>query len=794
MLKNYLIVAIRTLVRNRNTSMINIAGLAIGLASCILIFIYVRSELSYDRFHPQADNLFRVLTIDKALGVTSNLVGITLPALGPAMGTEIPEVVKTVRVNGNGRGLITYEGESLYAEDVKFVEPSFLNFFGFEWKSGEKDRALTRPYTGVMSESLSKKIFGDKDPLGQTITLNSNREIEITGIMADPPSATHLTYELLVSLYPSEQDSNLVRTLQSWQQISMVTYVALNDPANEELVEAKMEEIIRKNEVGENFSVILQPLKDVHLQSSDVLFDGYNKNKTDAGYVYTLLIVALFIILIAAFNFMNLSTARSSNRAREVGMRKVLGAFRQQLVLQFLGESVLLCLIALVLAVGLAALVVELSDLPFPVDPVGYLFGDKPLMFGLLGGTILLGLMAGIYPAFLLSGFEPVKVLKGKFMNTLSGIWLRRILVVVQFTASIVMIIGTIVVYQQLEMVKKRDKGFNPEQVITLNIGNRAVREKYEALENELTQNPHIKGLACSTSMPGRGFGRTGIRPEGVSEEDIWIVSIMGMNEDYIPLMGMEMASGRNFSREFSTDSIQATIINEALADALGWGEDAVGKTISFGPDPSIVVGVVKNFHFASMRHQIEPMIMYYQPGVLNVLSVKLDAEDISGTLDHVRATWEKVNPGFPYEYQFFDEDFAQQFKSEETFARLIVFFTWLAIFISCLGLLGLSAFSAEQRTREIGIRKVLGASVVQVVGLLSKEFTILVGIAAVIAVPVAWIAMNSWLESFAYRISIGWMVFVMAGAMALAIALLTNAYHAVKTARANPTEALRYE
>ncbi|MDX2247867.1 MAG: ABC transporter permease [Bacteroidia bacterium] len=794
MLKNYLIVAIRTLIRNRNTSLINIVGLAIGLASCILIFIYVRTELSYDRFHPESEKLFRVLTIDKALGVTSNLVGITLPALGPAMAAEIPEVTQTVRVNGGGRGLITYEGESLYAEDVKFVEPAFLDFFGFEWKKGEKKQALTRPHTGVISESLAKKIFGEKDPIGETLELNSNTKVEITGILADPPSTTHLDYELLVSLYPTEQDSNLIQTLQSWQQISMITYVALSAPANETLVESKMEEIIRKNDVGENFSVILQPIEEVHLYSSDVLFDGYNENKTDAGYVYALLVVALFIILIAAFNFMNLSTARSSNRAREVGMRKVLGAFRQQLIAQFLGESVLLCLIALVLALGLASLVVEISDLPFGIDPLGYLFTDTPLLLGLIGGTVLLGLMAGSYPAFLLSGFEPVKVLKGKFMNTLSGIWLRRILVVVQFTASIVMIIGTMVVYRQLEMVKNRDKGFDPEQIITLNIGNPAIRTKYEALKNELSQHPHIKGFACSSSMPGRGFGRNGIQPEGVSEEDIWIVSIMGMNEDYIPLMGMEMAAGRNFSKEFSTDSIQATIINEALADALGWGEEAVGRTINFGPTRTTVVGVVKNFHFASMRHQIEPMIMYYQPGALNVLSVKMDAEDISGTLDHVQKTWEKINPAFPYEYLFFDEDFAQQFRSEETFARLIVFFTGLAIFISCLGLLGLSAFSAEQRTREIGIRKVLGASVMQVVGLLSREFTILVAIAAVIAVPVAWFAMNSWLESFAYRISIGWGVFVLSGLLALAIALLTNAWHAVKTATANPTEALRYE
>ena len=794
MIRNYLKIAVRTLLRNRNTSLINIIGLAIGLASCVLIFVYVRMELSYDTFHADSAHKFRVLTIDEALGVTSNLVGITLPALGPAMENDIPEVVETVRVNGGGRGLISYDEKNIYAEDVKYVETAFLDFFDFEWRKGDRKGALTRPETAVISEGLATKIFGDKDPLGEVIELNRDDQIEIVGVLEDAPENSHLEYEMLIAMIPTEQDSNYMQFLQSWGQISMITYARLSDGSKEEEVESKMETLIRQHDVGENFSVVLQPMADIHLKSSDVLFDGYNENKTDAGYVYTLFIVAIFIVMIAAFNFMNLSTARSSNRAREVGMRKVLGAFRQQLIFQFLGESVLLCLIGMVLGIFLAALIVELTDLPLNINPVGYLMKDTPLLISIIGGTVLLGLLAGIYPAFLLSGFEPVKVLKGNFLSSLSGIWLRRTLVIVQFTVSIVMIIGTIIVYQQLEMVRGIDKGFDAEQVVTLNIGNPAVRNNYEALKNKLETHPHITGIACSTSMPGRGFGRTGIRPEGASEEDIWIVSIMGVNEEYIPLMQMEMAAGRNFSTEFSTDSTASTIINEALAKSLGWGLEAVDKVIHIGQTRTRVVGIVEDFHFASMRHQIEPIIIYFQPGAHNTVSLKVDTEDLTGTLAFVEETWNDLNPDFPFEYIFFDEDFAQQYESEESFGSLIVFFTWLAIFIACLGLLGLSAFNAEQKTREIGIRKVLGASVNQVVRLLSKEFAILVLISALVASPLAYVAMNVWLEDFAYRIDIGPGAFLVGGLLAMMIALITNAWHAIRTARTNPADALRSE
>ncbi|MCB0847232.1 MAG: ABC transporter permease, partial [Bacteroidetes bacterium] len=515
MLTNYLKIAIRTLIRNRGTSLINIIGLAIGLASCILIFLYVRFELSFDKFHADSERIFRVLTIDEALGVSSNLVGITMPSLGETMKNELPQVENSIRMNGGGRTLLRYEDQTFYTEHIKYAEPSFLEMFDYPWKEGDKTQALTRPSTGVLTNEMATKIFGKENAIGKVLRLENGSDIEVTGVLDDPPANSHLSLDLIVSRVPAEGDSSIAQYLQSWGSISMITYVKLADKNDETLVEEKMEEIIRQHDVGDNFSVTLQPLEDVHLKSSGILFDGYNQHKTDRGYVITLMVVAFFIILIASFNFMNLSTARSSNRAREVGMRKVLGAFRQQLILQFLGESVLLCVISLILALGLVALVDDLVPLGLDEHLLVYLFRDKGLLFSMLGGTILLGLLSGSYPALLLSSFKPVKVLKGKFLSSSSGIWLRRSLVVVQFTASIGMIIGTIIVSKQLDLIKSQDKGFDPEQIVTITLGNPQVRNSYENLKNEWSQIPAIKKIASSTSMPGGGFGRNGIQPEG---------------------------------------------------------------------------------------------------------------------------------------------------------------------------------------------------------------------------------------------------------------------------------------
>jgi putative ABC transport system permease protein len=477
-------------------------------------------------------------------------------------------------------------------------------------------------------------------------------------------------------------------------------------------------------------------------------------------------------------------------------MRKVLGAYRSQLIWQFLGEAVLLCLLALILALALVGIFGQVAELPMRDALLLYLWQDKALLSGLLGGTLLLGLLAGSYPAFMLSSFRPVKVLKGSFVSSASGIWLRRVLVVGQFAASIAMLIGTAVVYLQVDFLKSADKGFNPEQVITLDLGDAQLQGNYEALRNELLKDPAILQVAAASSLPGEGFGRIGIKPEGAAEEDVWIVSAMGIDEHFIPVMEMEVVEGRNYDPAYSTDAQENILVNEAFLRETGW-DSGLGRRIQLGNSPEnqrVIVGVVKDFHFAAMRHQIEPMLIFYNPNATGRMVMRVRTEQLSATLAGIEGNWQKVNPNYPFEYSFFNEDFAAQFASEDRFARLSLGFTWLAILIACLGLLGLSAYAAEQRTREIGIRKILGASTTGLVGLLSREFTWLVIVATVLAAPLAFFAMQNWLADFAYRIDIPWWVFGAAGLLALAVALLTNSFHAVRTARANPAEALRYE
>ncbi|MEQ8810523.1 MAG: FtsX-like permease family protein, partial [Imperialibacter sp.] len=478
---------------------------------------------------------------------------------------------------------------------------------------------------------------------------------------------------------------------------------------------------------------------------------------------------------------------------KEVGMRKVLGAYKPQLVVQFLSEAILLCTIAMfvsLLAVGLLS-----SYLNFGIagNLLVYLLSDVTTVVGIVAITLGIGVLAGFYPAFFLSGFQALKVLRGNFKTGKSGVWLRRSLVIIQFTASVTMIIGTVVVGRQLNYIKSIDKGFSEEQVITLSLSDQTVQQKAKAMKNELLQQRGVLSAAYSSSMPGRGFGRRGIRPEGSDPDDVWIVSVMSVNEDYFPLMGMEIVKGRNYSKDFPADEQQSLIINEAAAAALGWDEP-VGKKIGYGPAERTVVGVVKNFHFASMRHKIEPIIIPYNPNATSTLSVKIDASQTKEVLAAMESTWKTMLPAHPYEYTFFDEEFGRQYESDEEFAGLIQNFTWLSIFIACLGLFGLSTFTAEQKVKEIGIRKVLGASVQGIVFLLSQEFLRLVVVACLIAVPIAWYSMDGWLEGFAYRIELQWWFFATAAGAAILISVLTVSYQSIKAAIRNPAGSLRTE
>lgn len=793
MIKNYIKIAFRSLVKSSATSIINVLGLSIGMACCIIIFLFVNKEMAYDKFHSKADNIFRVLTIDEALGVSSSLVGITLPALAPAMHDNYPEVVNKVRMLPQGRQLINYEQQGYYTEHFAYAEPSLFEVFDFQLIEGDTEAALAAPNTVVFSESMAKRTFGNDDPIGKRIDIGGQTGVEVVAVMKDITEDSHLDFDVIVSMEQSDTTSGFAQFLNSWRNIAMVTYVELNNPQNEVSVESKMETTIRDNDVGDNFSVTLQPLSDVHLKSKDILFENYNLNKTDIGYVYTLGAVGIFVILIASFNFMNLSTARSANRAQEVGVRKVFGALRTQLINQFIVESVLISFFSFLIALVIVASFGSLVNLPFEQN-LATLFVTNPIwMVGGILFTLILGVLSGSYPALMLSKYTPTTILRGSFKTSAKGVILRKGLVIFQFTISIIMIIGTTIVYEQLQLLKNADKGFDVDQIVTLNIVDPGLQQNIPVLKNKLEQSTLIAKVARTQGMPGRTFGRRGVTPEGAAPEDQWIVSVLTYDDIFIDLMGMEIVDGRSFNREIQTDQQQGILINEAMARELTW-EDPVGMHLTFGENEMTILGVVKDFHFASMRHTIEPLAMFFNPEGGGNLAIKFAGNDAGDAMDFVQSTWDELFPNSPIEFSFFDEEFGQQYVSDERFGKLVFSFTWLAIFIACLGLFGLSAFTAEQKTKEIGVRKVLGASVIGIVSLLSKEFTKLIIIAMLFASPIAFYMMQTWLKDFAYRIEINWFWFVTSGLGALFIALLTVSYQSVKTALINPAKSLRSE
>jgi putative ABC transport system permease protein len=600
---------------------------------------------------------------------------------------------------------------------------------------------------------------------------------------------------LLRSLTPGENEDGYRQFLQNWGNIAMFTYLQVEDKIDEATLNEKIQAITKKNNAFEFFTPVIQPLSEVHLHSKEILFET-NANKSDILNVYVLSTIAVLILILAAVNFMNMVTARSATRAKEIGMRKVIGAVRKQLILQYLIESITVTFFAVVIALTVTLSLIPVLNNLYQrfANPLVLLQTENLLI--LLGITVLLGILSGLYPAFVLSGFKPIAVLKGSFQHSTGGIRLRKALVILQFTISIALMVGTSIVYQQMKFIYESNLGYDREQVITIQQSGSNVTRSTN-FKTELLRNPNIISAGTSSNQIGQQLGRTGITPEGSSNNTNIIASIMAIDETFIPTMGMEMASGRNFSLEYA-DSLSA-IINEEMVRFLKW-EDPIGKKISIqnGPNPEdlaayTVVGVVKDFHFATIRHKLEPLFVVFN-AQNSSLAVKVSTSSLNETIAYVEETWKKVNPGTTFEYNFLDEQFAKLYRNEEAFARMFTHFTALAIVIAVLGLFALSAFTAEQRKKEIGIRKVLGASNGTILYRLSSEFVQLILIAFVIASGVAYYVMNKWLQDFSYAIKIGYVTFIVAGAAALTIALLTISFQALKAAWSNPVDSLRIE
>jgi putative ABC transport system permease protein len=795
MFKSYFVIGLRNLLKQKGYSFIKIAGLAFGLAASMIIYLYVQEDLSYDKFNEKYKRIVRVLTIDSAEGVSSKLVGVTQPALGPAAEQELPEVVQSVRFTGGGRYDLSYEGNALKCEAAFRVDPTVFEVFDFKIVDGPKTGILDQPGSIAITQTLAKKIFGTENPIGKTIKWNQNTDLNVTAVLADPPKTSHIQFDLLHSLVPGQNEDGFRQALETWQGIFSFTYLLLDKPANIDDLNAKLKAISKKNNAFEFFTPVVQPLEDVHLKSKEILFET-NANKSDELNVYVLSTIALLILILAAVNFMNLVTAKSAGRAKEVGMRKVIGAIRSQLIGQHLVESIIITFVSAIIALAIVfALVPLLNSLYQRFADFNVLL--QPLSLSLLATLVIfVGVFAGLYPAFVLSSFKPILVLKGSFKNSASGTQLRKALVVLQFTISIALMVGTGIVYQQMRFIYTADLGYNRDQVITLQQAGGAV-QRSATLKTELLRNDNIVSVGTSSSRMGQQLGRTTIFPEGATSETNIITSIMVADETFIPTMDMKILSGRNFSLDY--DDSLSMIINEEMTRLLKWN-DAVGKTISLqsGPNPTDltaykVIGVVKDFHFATIRHKLEPMFMLYNANN-GAMSVKVKAENIKESIAHIEEAWKKVNPGTTFEYNFLDEQFANLYRNEQAFASMFTHFTILALIIAGLGLFALSAFTAEQRKKEIGIRKVLGASNATILYKLSSEFIKLILVAFVLASAIAYGVMNKWLQDFQYSIKIGAGIFIVAGLLSLVIAMLTISFQALRAAFTNPVDSLRTE
>jgi putative ABC transport system permease protein len=800
MLENYLKIAFRNFKRQRGYSFITLTGLALGMACCLLIIFYIQYELSFDRFHTHADDIYRIV-MDASIGTTNVKVPITNNPLSPTLVKDYPEVMASTRIRQISKILVEYEDNQFYESGSLFADASIFDVFSFPFLKGDPEKALVRPFTVVLTETSARKYFGESDPLGKVLRLDSAKDLEVTGVIKDVPLNSHLAFDILVSFETLFVDRPQNR--DNWISAHNFTYLRLHKNAAPSDLESKFPAMVEKylgsrlEAMGGNIRYSLQPLTDIHLRSN--LQFEFAPNSSIL-YVYLFSAIALFILGLACINFMNLATARSAKRAREVGMRKVLGAERHNLIRQFLGESTIYSLLALLVALALVRVSLPVFRTISGVDlqlGTAQLIWIIPLAIGLI---LFTGVASGSYPAFFLSAFPPVKVLKGSCLTATGGKRFRHMLVITQLVISITLVIGTWIIRNQILYMKNVNLGFTKEQVLVSDVDDPTIFRDINTVKARLKQIPGIIKVAGTDAVPGQGPMATtvGVVPEGFTNEEGILMKAIRADEDYLAALGMELAAGRDFSREMSTDKQGAFLVNEVAMRQFGW-EDPVGRTIKvlglgLRGDAVPVVGVVKNFHYASLREELEPICIGFGMGGLDKLVIRVQTENITGLITRLKDTWKEIDPNHPFDFFFLDDFFDAQYRSEERLSRIFASFSGLAIIIACLGLFGLSSFMAEQRTKEIGIRKVLGASIPEVVALLSRELLVLVGVAVLVAWPVAYFAMNSWLRNFPFRASLNPWIFLVSGLAALTIAFLTVSFQATKGATANPVDSLRYE
>lgn len=800
MFKNYLKIAWRNVRKNKGYSAINIGGLSIGLACCLMIALYVKNEFSFDTYHEKADNIYRVVHHSSPDDLADRWIWGNAP-VGPALKADFPEVIEKVQFSGR-TDILLKNGQNVFQEgDTFYADASVFNVFSWSLIAGDPKSALEAPYSIVLTETMAIKYFGNEDPVGKTIEGIGGRtpdgKYTVTGVMQDVPANSHFTFDALMSMNTFRQSSPGI--FDAWGYVDFYTYFLVSDNFDKTAFQAKIPDFINRHIDAEQreayyYDLSFESLNQAYLHSKAARQPGVTGSLSN---IYIFIIIGLFILAVASINFMNLATARSLERAKEVGIRKVIGADRTGLIYQFLGESLILVLLA-----SLIGLVIAFFGLPW----MGNITGKEFLKVDLLNPIVLLlffgmalvtGIVSGSYPAFVLSGFRPASVLKGVFKASPHGANLRKGLVVFQFSLSIALIASTVLVYHQLDFMKSRDLGFDREQQLILDFNwDGDVLNNIETVKKTFLDLSDVSSVSLSRTVPGSHFPGAGTEIETFEGQmEHFEPFIYEVDADFIPHYDMKMVAGRAFSTDFPADSISSLVINEAAAKDFGYTDPKaiIGKKFEQWGRSGTIIGVVKDFNYLSLHQQVAPLTLRQVP-YGRYLSLKIKSQNLQRTLGEVERTWAEIAPHRPFLFGFLDESFNEQYEADTRFTKLFTLFSFLAIFIACLGLLGLATYSAMQRTREIGIRKVLGAEVSSIVTLLSKDFLKLVLIAVVIAVPFSWYAMNKWLEDFAYSVEIKWWVFGIAGIVALFIATLTISFHAVKAALANPVKSLRTE
>jgi putative ABC transport system permease protein len=793
MIKTYFKIAWRNLIRNKAFSLINIVGLAFGLACCLLLVLYLNHELSYDKFHVNADRIVRVI-MEYKIGDGGNKGNFTSSKVFPEFKRKFPEVKDGVRMSGSSSRLVKYGDKVLLENDFIFVDSTFFNVFDFKLINGAANGVLKAPKMVVLTQSAAKRFFGNENPVGKTLLLGSKQEpYQVTGVSEDCPTNSQIQYSMVASISSFGELQE-----ERYSDANYSTYLLMNSPASMQTLQNKINGLMKaENEKAEfkvNFE--LEQFSKIHLHSP---YDAFIPN-SNMNYIYIIMGVALLILMIACFTYINLSTARSAERAREVGIRKVSGAFRLQLFWQFISESLVVTVVAVILSFLLMIVLLPSFNALAGTSLVHQQLMNPSVLAVAVLFVAVIALLAGSYPALMLSAFQPVKVLKGAFKNTGSGTALRKGLIVFQFVISAFLIISTFVIKSQLQFIQQKKLGYNRDNVVVLDIDQKLI-EKIDLVKSELSALPAVKGVSLAYESPVKIRG--GYDISGTDLSKAMAVTANPVDENYIKVTGLQMIAGtdltlqdiKDASNEDDTKSYYHFILNESAVKAMGWKpEEAIGKKIFLGEGrPGEVKAVVKDFHFASLHSEIQPLVLF-PGGWASNLFVKVDGSNMPAILSAIEKKWKSIAPHRPFTYHFLDEDYQKMYESEMRTGKVLNVFALLAVLLACLGLFGLSAYAARQRVKEIGVRKVLGASVASISVLLSSGFIKLVAISFLIASPIAWFAMNKWLQQFNYRVDVEWWVFVIAGAVSVFIALITVSFQSVKAALTNPVKSLRSE